>query len=165
MTFKNIVTILILPQRVLKKNLSVINRDFPYFPYFLFISFQGPLLQIVVCRKGLTSRNKMMKWSKGVILTTYKAINTKIQYVNLPFPSCDNSVVDNFKKHTRTKLKTPFKWKYNNLIALKTRWQKEKILVLSNFFFCRHIFKRLSAAEASESVYTWGKGLSFSHIK
>ena len=27
------------------------------------------------------------------------------------------------------------------------------MLVLSNFFFCRHVFKKTSAAEASESVY------------
>ena len=27
------------------------------------------------------------------------------------------------------------------------------MLVLSNFFFCRNVFKKLSAAEASESVY------------
>ena len=32
-------------------------------------------------------------------------------------------------------------------------WQKEKLLVLSNFFFCHYVFKKLSAAEASESVY------------
>ena len=28
-----------------------------------------------------------------------------------------------------------------------------KLLVLSNFFFCHNVFKKLSAAEASESVY------------
>ena len=31
-------------------------------------------------------------------------------------------------------------------------WQKKKLLVLSNFFFCHYVFKKLSAAEASESV-------------
>ena len=31
--------------------------------------------------------------------------------------------------------------------------KKEKLLVLSNFFFCHFVFKKLSAAEASESVY------------
>ena len=34
----------------------------------------------------------------------------------------------------------------------KTLWQKEKLLVLSIFFFCHYVFKRPSAAEA-ESVY------------
>ena len=34
-----------------------------------------------------------------------------------------------------------------------TLWQKEKLLVLSNFFFCHYVFKKPSAAEASESVY------------
>ena len=28
-----------------------------------------------------------------------------------------------------------------------------KLLVLSNFFFCHYVFKKPSAAEASESVY------------
>ena len=35
----------------------------------------------------------------------------------------------------------------------KTLWQMEKLLVLSNLFFCHYVFKKLSAAEASESVY------------
>ena len=35
----------------------------------------------------------------------------------------------------------------------KTLWQKEKLLVLSNFFFCHYVFKKPAAAEASESVY------------
>ena len=35
----------------------------------------------------------------------------------------------------------------------KTLWQKEKLLVLSNFFFCHYVFKKPSAAEASESVF------------
>ena len=29
----------------------------------------------------------------------------------------------------------------------------EKLLVLSNFFFCYYVFKKPSAAEASESIY------------
>ena len=35
----------------------------------------------------------------------------------------------------------------------KTLWQKKKLLVLSNFFFCHYVFKKASVAEASESVY------------
>ena len=30
---------------------------------------------------------------------------------------------------------------------------KEKLLVLSNFYFCHYVFKKQSAAEASESDY------------
>ena len=56
-------------------------------------------------------------------------------------------------KQTQKDLEIPFKWKYNNWIELKTSWQKEKLLVLSNFFFCRQVFKKPSAAEASESIY------------
>ena len=36
---------------------------------------------------------------------------------------------------------------------LKTLWQKEKLHSLCNFFFCQYVFKKPSAAEASESVY------------
>ena len=35
----------------------------------------------------------------------------------------------------------------------KTLWQKEKLHVLCNFFFCHYVFKKPSAAEASESVH------------
>ena len=35
----------------------------------------------------------------------------------------------------------------------KTLWQKEKLHVLCNFFFCHYVFKKPSAAGASESVY------------
>ena len=34
-----------------------------------------------------------------------------------------------------------------------TLWQNEKWLVLSNLFVCHYTLKKLSAAEASESVY------------
>ena len=37
--------------------------------------------------------------------------------------------------------------------TLKTLWQKEKLLGLSNFFFCHYVFKKLSDAEASQSAY------------
>ena len=40
-----------------------------------------------------------------------------------------------------------------SFLEQKTWCQKEKLLVLSNFFFSRHVFKKLSAAEASESNY------------
>ena len=35
----------------------------------------------------------------------------------------------------------------------KTLWQKEKLHFLCNFFICHYVFKKLSAAEASKSVY------------
>ena len=38
-------------------------------------------------------------------------------------------------------------------IKWKTLWQKEKLYVLCNFFFCYYVFIKPSAAEASESVY------------
>ena len=50
-------------------------------------------------------------------------------------------------------LKTLFKWKYNYWIELKTWWKKKKLLVLSNFSSCSHVFKKPSVVEASESFY------------
>ena len=46
----------------------------------------------------------------------------------------------------------------------KTLWQKEKLFILSNFFFCHYVFKKPSAAEASESVYMRERVNSFSDI-
>ena len=37
----------------------------------------------------------------------------------------------------------------------KTLWQKEKLHVLCNFFFCYYVFKKLSAANALECVCKW----------
>ena len=69
-------------------------------------------------------------------------------------------------KHTRNKLETHLKWKYNNWIKFQTWWQKEKLLVLSNIFFCRHVFLKgkPSAAEASESVFMRERVKPFPHI-
>ena len=46
---------------------------------------------------------------------------------------------------------------YDNPAAYDLKWKtllpKEKLLVLSNFFFCHYVFKKKSHAEVSESVY------------
>ena len=64
-------------------------------------------------------------------------------------------------KHTRHFLETPFKWKYNNWIELKTWWQKEKFLVSSNFFICLHVFKKPShdLLQRRQKASIWGKSL------
>ena len=36
-----------------------------------------------------------------------------------------------------------------------SRAKKENLLVLGNFFFCSHVYKKLSTAEASKSVFMW----------
>ena len=38
-------------------------------------------------------------------------------------------------------------------IKLKTLWQKEKLLVLRNFFFRHDVFQKSSAVDASKCVY------------
>ena len=51
------------------------------------------------------------------------------------------------------------KWKISiiewitNDLKWETLWQKEKLLIMSNFFFFHNVFKMPSASEASESVY------------
>ena len=51
------------------------------------------------------------------------------------------------------------------LKKLKTLWQKEKLLVLSNFFFCYNVSKKLSAADRLESVYMRERvKVTFNHI-
>ena len=51
------------------------------------------------------------------------------------------------------KLENLYNWMDNLWLKVKTLWLKEKLLVLSNFFFCHYVFKKPSAAEASESVH------------
>ena len=40
-----------------------------------------------------------------------------------------------------------------NIVAKGEIARFEQFLVLSNFFFCHYVFKKVSAAETSESVY------------
>ena len=51
-------------------------------------------------------------------------------------------------------------------LKCKTLWEKDKLLVLSNFFFCHYVFKKPSSAKASESVYTREEiNLFYGHLK
>ena len=43
--------------------------------------------------------------------------------------------------HLGKNVENPHKRRYNYWKKLKTLWQKEKLLVLSNFFFCHNVFK------------------------
>ena len=66
-----------------------------------------------------------------------------------PFPHTTISAADNFEhilsKNTKISI---IEWITYDL-KWKTLWQKEKLLKT----FCHYAFKKLSAAEASESVY------------
>ena len=46
----------------------------------------------------------------------------------------------------------------NDLIGFKTLWEKEKLLVTSNFFFSHSVFKRL-VLQTRENQGLFGKGL------
>ena len=51
------------------------------------------------------------------------------------------------------KIENLYNWMDDLWLKVETLCQKEKLLVLSNFSFCHYVFKKPSAAEASESVY------------
>ena len=59
------------------------------------------------------------------------------------------------------KIENLYNWMDNK--KWKTLWQKEKLHVLCNFFFCHYVFKKPSAAEASESVYMRERVKPFPH--
>ena len=50
------------------------------------------------------------------------------------------------------------KWGYNNLIQLETLWEKEKLLVKSNFSFSHNVFKSCFLL-MRRIEYLWSKGL------
>ena len=50
------------------------------------------------------------------------------------------------------------KWGYNYLIGEKTLWEKEKLLVTSNFFFSHNVFKSCLLF-IRQNEYLWSKGL------
>ena len=51
------------------------------------------------------------------------------------------------------------KWGYSYLIELKTLWEKEKLLVTSNFPFSHYVFKSCLLL-MRQNEYLWSKGLS-----
>ena len=50
------------------------------------------------------------------------------------------------------------KWRYSNLIELKTLWEKEKLLVTSNFSFSHNVFKSCLLL-MRQNDYLWSKRL------
>ena len=48
---------------------------------------------------------------------------------------------------------------YNYLIEQKTLWEKEKLLVTSNYFFSHNVFKNCVVDE-----YRWSEGLMKIHV-
>ena len=53
------------------------------------------------------------------------------------------------------------KWGYSYLIEYKTLWEKEKLLVMSNFSFFHNILKSCLVL-MRQNEYLWSKGLTFS---
>ena len=72
------------------------------------------------------------------------------------FPRYNKSVADDFKKRFWQKSEM----KVHLLIELKTFWQKEKLLVLSNFCFCHITFKSYLLMRRQKASLC-GKGMSF----
>ena len=53
------------------------------------------------------------------------------------------------------------KWVYNYLIDLKALWEKEKLLITSNFSFSHNVFKSCLFLWC-QNKYLWSKGLNLS---
>ena len=51
------------------------------------------------------------------------------------------------------------KWGYNFLIEEKTLWKKKKLLVTSNFFLSRNVFKSCLLL-MRQNEYLWSRGLT-----
>ena len=51
------------------------------------------------------------------------------------------------------------KWGYSYLIVLKTLWEKEKLLITSNFSFSHNAFKNCLLL-MRKNEYLWSKGLT-----
>ena len=94
------------------------------------------MFNIVCCR--------IVVWGKGLNLSHIQQICSRRLCKHL-----DSNKV-NLSKWTHT---------LTYWIDLETLWQKEKLLVLSNFFFCHKVFKS-RLLQKHQKVSTWGKGLS-----
>ena len=55
------------------------------------------------------------------------------------------------------------KWGYNYLIGLKTLWEKEKLLVTSNFSFSHNVFKSCLLL-MRQNEYLWNRGLGYNYL-
>ena len=55
------------------------------------------------------------------------------------------------------------KWGYNYLNEQKTLWEKEKLLLTSNFSFSQNVFKSCLLF-MRENEYLWSKGLNISVV-
>ena len=53
------------------------------------------------------------------------------------------------------------KWGYNFLIEWKTLWEKEKLLIMSNFSFSHNVLKSCLLL-MRQNEYLWSKGLTLS---
>ena len=51
------------------------------------------------------------------------------------------------------------KWEYSYLIELKTLWEKEKLIVMSNLSFSHNVFKSCLLLKR-QNEYLWSKKLS-----
>ena len=56
------------------------------------------------------------------------------------------------------------KWGYSYLTGKKTLWEKEKLLVTSNFFFFHNVLKNILLF-IRQNGYLWSKGLKLKAYK
>ena len=76
-----------------------------------------------------------------------------------PFPTYDKSAADDFENIPTNIKKRFFKRKYNYKIVLKTLWQMEKLLIMSNFSIYRNVSR--SRLLQCQKAYICGKWLNY----
>ena len=69
------------------------------------------------------------------------------------------------RRHLHNYMENLYKWKFDYWIKLKTLWQKEKLLIMSNFSFCHNVFKShlLQMRQKASSSGKWLINLFRSH--
>ena len=91
------------------------------------------------------------------VACTILVININLDFSKLCtqyFPSYDNFSADDLRIICQ-KIENLYNWMANLWLKVENIVAKEKIARLEHFFFlsCHYVFKKRSAAEASESVY------------
>ena len=119
-TFQNIVAM---------SNFSYCHNLFNFFPHF-----NRDVFKVVFCR--------YLGCGKGGFITFLLSQHTTVDLALYCWPIYHRSLTLSLIRQVCSRRL----WTYDK--KWKTLWQKKKLHVLSNFFFCHYVFKKPSAAEA-----------------
>ena len=114
-----------------------------------------------ICCKGTKCHEK--KWNSKYYVTSSFSFSHNIFYKESGVEH-KTSILDNPFPHTTIlqqttlnifcqKIENLYNWMDNLWRKVENIVSKGELLVWSNFLFCHYVFKKLSAAEAPESIY------------